>query len=191
MEHRVAAYAARAAVESWSWRTALGGRNPCRSTSLPAAPSAKPPPCPCRRLLRGPADTAAPRVGIARPRRRRGHTAASGRRTPCAGHPLARAAASKASPPPPGGPDEAIAALIHRLGSAIHGAFGVAPAAKCGTPRLTCGNARLPQVSRQRHNRLILCRISGLRGLGVRPRPAGGQRDRHIRAVSPRGTTAE
>ncbi len=31
--HLVAAYAARAAVESWSCRTALGGRNPCRSMS--------------------------------------------------------------------------------------------------------------------------------------------------------------
>ncbi len=33
VRHRVAAYAARAAVESWSCRTALGGRNPCRSIS--------------------------------------------------------------------------------------------------------------------------------------------------------------
>ena len=31
--HLVAAYAARAAVESRSWRTALGGLNPCRSIS--------------------------------------------------------------------------------------------------------------------------------------------------------------
>src|SRR3712207_3873319 len=31
--HRAAAHAARAAVESWSCRTALGGRNPCRSIS--------------------------------------------------------------------------------------------------------------------------------------------------------------
>ena len=31
--HRVAAYAARAAVESWSCRTALGGLNPWRSIS--------------------------------------------------------------------------------------------------------------------------------------------------------------
>ena len=33
MGHRVAAYAARAAVEIWSCRTALGGLNPCRSIS--------------------------------------------------------------------------------------------------------------------------------------------------------------
>jgi DNA invertase Pin-like site-specific DNA recombinase len=31
--HLVAAYAARAAVESRSWRTELGGLNPCRSIS--------------------------------------------------------------------------------------------------------------------------------------------------------------
>ncbi len=31
--HLVAAYAARAAVESWSWRTASGGLKPCRSMS--------------------------------------------------------------------------------------------------------------------------------------------------------------
>jgi hypothetical protein len=31
--HHVEAYAARAAVESWFCRTALGGRNPCRSIS--------------------------------------------------------------------------------------------------------------------------------------------------------------
>ena len=33
VRHRVAAYAARAAVESRSCRTALGGLNPCRSIS--------------------------------------------------------------------------------------------------------------------------------------------------------------
>ena len=33
LRHLVAAYAARAAVESRSWRTAPGGRNPCRSIS--------------------------------------------------------------------------------------------------------------------------------------------------------------
>ena len=33
MGHLVAAYAARAAVESWSCRMALGGLNPCRSIS--------------------------------------------------------------------------------------------------------------------------------------------------------------
>ncbi len=33
VRHLVAAYAARAAVERWSWRMALGGRNPCRSIS--------------------------------------------------------------------------------------------------------------------------------------------------------------
>ena len=31
--HRIAAYAARAAVESWSWRTAFGGLKPWRSMS--------------------------------------------------------------------------------------------------------------------------------------------------------------
>ena len=31
--HRIATYAARAAVESWSRLTALGGLNPCRSMS--------------------------------------------------------------------------------------------------------------------------------------------------------------
>ena len=33
VRHRVVACAARAAVEIWSCRTALGGRNPCRSIS--------------------------------------------------------------------------------------------------------------------------------------------------------------
>ncbi len=65
--------------------------------------------------------------------RRRGGSVDPGGPAACLGSPpLARAAACKASPPPPGGPDEAVAAHIHRLGSAVHGAFGVAPAAKCG-----------------------------------------------------------